>query len=52
VITVLHRFRFTKLDDDSEMFLHDIDLYLRLIAGQLVPRVRNGGVIEDIIEFM
>jgi len=24
----LYRFRFTKLDDDSEMFLHDIDLHL------------------------
>jgi hypothetical protein len=27
------RFRFTKFDDDSEMFLHDIDLCLRLMIS-------------------
>lgn len=25
IIIVISMFRFTKLDDDSEMFLHDID---------------------------
>jgi len=35
------RFRFTKFDDDSEMFLHDIDF---MFATYEISRVSNGGV--------
>ena len=31
-----YRFRLTKLDDDSEMFLHDINLCLCLMRSQFI----------------
>jgi len=32
-----YEFRFTKLDDDSEMFLHDIDLCFAIYEKLIIP---------------
>ena len=40
----LYRFRCTKLNDDSEMFLHGIDFFATYNQS---PRVSNGGSQRD-----